>query len=89
MDNVEIYQRRTKVSRKLQWRWRYIAAGNYEVLASSSEGYDNYSDCVAAVQRVLAIPFSTGNVRRPTGEPGHWRVTRGDGSELLIVVSSA
>lgn len=46
---ANIYQDR---SEKKEWRWQ-IVAGNGKVLAMSSEGYHNRSDCIHGLNLVL------------------------------------
>jgi len=33
------------------WRWRLLAANN-RTIADSGEGYNNYADCLAAIELV-------------------------------------
>jgi uncharacterized protein YegP (UPF0339 family) len=39
--------------RDSQWRWRLVA-GNGRIIADSSEGYWNKTDCLAAIELVKA-----------------------------------
>lgn len=36
-----------------QWRWRFLARENGSILATASEGYENYVDCEIAMLRVV------------------------------------
>lgn len=49
LDIVEVYRRRRK------WRWRYKAAGNFKILATGAEGYDNLDDLANSLARVLHL----------------------------------
>lgn len=35
-----------------EWRWRYVSPHNGNILATSSEGYENEEDCVAGMDAV-------------------------------------
>lgn len=41
-----------------EWRWR-LRAGNHEIIAVSSEGYINESDCDHAINLVKSTDEST------------------------------
>jgi uncharacterized protein YegP (UPF0339 family) len=45
MNRFELYQSAG------QWRWRFVAANN-RIIAVSSEGYWNRSDCTASIRLV-------------------------------------
>lgn len=47
----EIFKRRSAFFGGEQWYWRLVAANNRKI-AISGEGYNNKSDCVAAVELV-------------------------------------
>lgn len=51
-DRVQLYRDQAN-----QWRWRRVCGENGEVLADSSEGYRNYSDCTHAARRVNRSPY--------------------------------
>lgn len=44
-DKWEVYQNEDG------WRWKHKAAGNHEVVGSSTEAYHNKADCIANARR--------------------------------------
>jgi uncharacterized protein YegP (UPF0339 family) len=44
----EVYSSRKNLLLRKQWRWRFIAS-NGRVIAVSSEGYNNYIECLRSV----------------------------------------
>lgn len=55
VDRVEFY-----VDAANEWRWRYRAAGNSEVLADSGEGYHEFRDCRDAASRATGRTVRAG-----------------------------
>jgi uncharacterized protein YegP (UPF0339 family) len=49
----EVYSSRKNLLLRKQWRWKFIAS-NGKVIAVSSEGYNNFIDCVAGMNLVRA-----------------------------------
>ena len=48
----EGYEFETYLDQQIKWRWRFYAVGNSEIIAVSSESYDEYRDCRYALDLV-------------------------------------
>lgn len=91
IDRVEVYLKRRRVSATLDWRWRYVAAGNNARLASGGEAYGDFFDCVQAAGRVVGFDWfdrdgkdlieEHGNTKRRTSV---YHVNRFGGGKLEI-----
>lgn len=55
---VDLYQTpllKRLLGRPQRWRWRAFNAGNYRVLAVSSERYTNRQDCIDAIVQLFGF----------------------------------
>lgn len=57
IDTVVVYQSKRLLDKEPQWRWRYVAAGNHEILANGGESYVDFLDILRAANRVVGIDF--------------------------------
>lgn len=55
--SLVFWQARRRLAGRKQWWWTLTAA-NEEVVGGSTEGYDNFADCVSNANLVLGLRLS-------------------------------
>jgi uncharacterized protein YegP (UPF0339 family) len=84
-DTVEIYKGRRGLSRRAQWRWRFLRS-NGKKLADSAESYANVADLLGSLATVLGVPREDVAVTYGTARGDSALVTRPNGASVHVVI---